>query len=276
MKKPYTQVGRPRMVTVPLPQDSQEIGFVLHVSAKTFQYDRYPESAIPRRAKRATVRANPREFTASREVYAGWPHRSTGGYPQAPFSANGAGKVEWGEKIPMNPFLVAAVSAVTTTAPGFTFNEILGNLHGLWATLSLAFFGAAIVLLAILPKYPEVLRWLRGVLWVLLADVVVLTLNGLWLYIPYRAKGGARDAILESARPWVHQVLFEHKEFVAYAPWLLVVSAIGIVLVYGAALAKPEQSLMRRTALWSVVVAMVLILVVSAEAVVVTKFAPVT
>lgn len=182
------------------------------------------------------------------------------------------------EKNTVSPFLVATAlaSAVTTTAPGFTFNEILGNLHGLWATLSLAFFGSAIVLLAILPKYPDVLRWLKGVLWALLADVVILTLNGLWLYIPYRAKGGARDAILESARPWVHRVLFEHKEFVAYAPWLLIVAAIGIVLVYGRELAKPEQSLMRRTALWSVVLAMVLILVVSAEAVVVTKFAPVT
>lgn len=171
---------------------------------------------------------------------------------------------------------VATTAVVTTTQGGFTFNEIIGNLHGLWATLSLAFFGAAIVLLAILPKYPDVLRWLKGVLWALLADVVILTLNGLWLYIPYRAKGGARDAILGSARPWIHQVIFEHKEFVAYAPWLLIVAAIGIVLAYGAALAKPEQSLMRRTALWSVVLAMILILVVSAEAVIVTKFAPVT
>lgn len=169
-----------------------------------------------------------------------------------------------------------SVPVVTTTAQNFTFNEIIGNLHGLWATLSLAFFGAAIVLLVILPKYPDVLRWLRVVLWALLADVIILILNGLWLYIPYRAKGGARDAILASTRPWIHQVLFEHKEFVAYAPWLLIVAAIGIVLAYGATLAKPEQSLMRRTALWSVVLAMILILVVSAEAVIVTKFAPVT
>lgn len=171
---------------------------------------------------------------------------------------------------------VAATAVVTTTSAGVTFNELLGNLHGLWATLSLVFFGAGLALLAVLPQYPGALRWLKGSLIGLFALIVLTTLNGIWLYVPYRAAGGARGAILESARPWVHTVIFEHKEFVAYAPWLLVLVALGIVWAYGATLGSRGNTRIRLTAFWTLALALVLVLLVSAEAVIVTKFAPVS
>jgi len=55
---------------------------------------------------------------------------------------------------------------------------------------------------------------------------------GNWLYIPYRAPGGARSHFLETV-PEIHKIFFEFKEFTALFTLPLVIAATYVICRYG-------------------------------------------
>ena len=151
--------------------------------------------------------------------------------------------------------------------------ELWGDLHGAVAMFALILFGTTITLTVSLGKFDTAVRWLKSMLALLLADLVVLDLLGLFIYIPYRASGGPRTFLLSSeTTAWLHQVVFEHKEFLAFAPPVLVLVATILAFLYGKSL--PKETTARKAILFSLVAALVLVLVVASEAVLVTKTAP--
>jgi len=152
--------------------------------------------------------------------------------------------------------------------------EFIASFHGLIATVVLILFGMGIAFTGILQRNVAFLKPLKVVLLILLVLMIVHTFLGFVIYVPYRAEGGPRTIILESDRPWLHEFIFEHKEFLAYLPWLLVLVATVMVYYLGARLADTGYNALRLVVIAALIIALVYTLVVSAEAVLVTKFAP--
>src|SRR3990167_5238476 len=151
--------------------------------------------------------------------------------------------------------------------------ELIADTHGGLAMLALILFGASLVLIRSLGGFTAAAHWLRKVLALLWIDLIVLNLIGLLIYIPYRATGGPRSTLLSSeSTAWYHQILFEHKEFLAFAPMMLILAALWITNLKGDSLSTDKQA--RRALAFSVVTALIFVLVVAAEAVLVTKAAP--
>jgi hypothetical protein len=142
---------------------------------------------------------------------------------------------------------------------------------------SLVLYGAAIVLYFVVLKNYELLVWFKNVLFVLFLDLLILDVAGLSVYVPYRATGGPRTILKSSeSTAWLHAIVFEHKEFLAFAPPLLVLTALLLVLKLGKDYGEKEFNYARRAVIFSLVVALLFTLVVAAEAVLVTKVAPVS
>lgn len=160
-----------------------------------------------------------------------------------------------------------------TKVTSLSANEVWADLHGGVAMLSLVLFGAALVLYASLDKLKTALTWLKAALVGLFAGVALLDILGLFVYIPYRIKDGPRSLLLGSEETaWLHEIVFEHKEFLAYAPLVLVAVALVIVMSQGDKLAA--RPYLKKALLFSIVAALIFVLVVAAEAVLVTKAAP--
>jgi len=152
--------------------------------------------------------------------------------------------------------------------------EFIASFHGLFATVSLILFGMGLTFISILPTATTFIKPLKLVMLILLIVLVLHTFLGFVIYVPYRADGGPRTTILESDRPWLHEVIFEHKEFLAYLPWLLILIATVIVYYLGTGLADAGFKSLRMLVLASLILGLIYTLVVSSEAVLVTKFAP--
>lgn len=151
--------------------------------------------------------------------------------------------------------------------------EVLGDFHGFLAMLSLVLFGAAIVLYFSLEKIQPAMTWLRNILIALFVDLATLDMFGLFIYVPYRTKGGPRTMLLSSENTaWLHEIVFEHKEFLAFAPPLLILVACIIVINQGAKFST--RPYVKKAVLFSIFAALFLVLIVAAEAVLVTKVAP--
>ena len=151
--------------------------------------------------------------------------------------------------------------------------EIWGDLHGTVAMLSLILFGAALALYFTLGKFPRAADWLRSTLLVLFVDLAVLDILGLFIYVPYRAQGGPRSFLLSSeTTAWLHKIIFEHKEFLAFAPPILILVAAVVAFLKRQELSTDTTA--KRTILFSLISALIIVLVVAAEAVLVTKSAP--
>ena len=149
------------------------------------------------------------------------------------------------------------------------------DFHGALAMLPLVLFGAAFALYFSLGKLPQALRWLKWTLYALAIDLIALNAVGLYIYVPYRAPGGPRTILKSSPdTAWLHEVIFEHKEFLAYAPWLLAAGAIVLLWVYGDRIREPGQRRMKQALFVSLAAALVIVLAVAAEAVLVTKAVP--
>ena len=131
-----------------------------------------------------------------------------------------------------------------------------------------------LIFISILPTATTLIKPLKLVMLILLIVLVLHTFLGFVIYVPYRADGGPRTTILESDRPWLHEVVFEHKEFLAYLPWLLILISTVIVYFLGAGLADAGFKSLRMLVLASLILGLIYTLVVSSEAVLVTKFAP--
>ncbi|MBI2326708.1 hypothetical protein HYU92_00140 [Candidatus Curtissbacteria bacterium] len=159
---------------------------------------------------------------------------------------------------------------------GLPFWEKLVDLHGLLAMVSLVLFGAGIILYFVVLKSGNFIKWLKTVLLFLFADLVLLDIAGLSVYIPYRAPGGPRSYLIsQEETAWLHGIIFEHKEFLAFAPPLIILTAFLVVRVLGKNFNDQSVSYLRRSVIFSLLVSLVFVLVVAAEAVLVTKAAPV-
>ena len=150
------------------------------------------------------------------------------------------------------------------------------DLHGFWAMLSLILFGAGIVLYFIVKKHAEFISWLKMVLALLFANLVLLDIFGLTVYIPYRTEGGPRTILKASeATAWLHGVVFEHKEFLAFAPPLIILVAFVVTETLGKNFNDENTRLLRKSVIFSLIIALIFVLMVAAEGVLVTKVAPV-
>jgi len=156
-----------------------------------------------------------------------------------------------------------------------SFFEIMTDIHGGLAMFSLILFGAVIISLLSLGKFPQAVRWLKISIILLVTDILLLNSWGLFVYRPYRAPvPDSPRSILKSsdATSWLHTILFEHKEFLAFVPMVLLIVATVIVVKEGGQLAK--KPLLKKVVLFSVILSLIYVLVVAAEAVLVTKAVP--
>ena len=148
------------------------------------------------------------------------------------------------------------------------------NMHGLLGMISLTLFGGAIVLYFLTGKVKFSISWLKAVLLILFLDLVFLDLAGLLVYIPYRATGGPRTALLSSPdTAWLHNIVFEHKEFLAFAPPILIFCALFIVFKLDSLFSDTDNSFLRYAAFAAILLSLLFVLMVAGEAVLVTKAA---
>ena len=156
-----------------------------------------------------------------------------------------------------------------------SFWEKLVNSHGFLAMFSLILFGAGIVLYFVVKKSSYFIVWLQSVLLLLFINLVLLDIAGLMAYVPYRASDGPRTTLMASeSTAWLHSVIFEHKEFLAFAPPLLILVAFLLAYFLRKNFNNEKVLVLRRSLLFSLISALVLVLLVAAEAVLVTKAAP--
>lgn len=156
-----------------------------------------------------------------------------------------------------------------------SFWDVLADMHGALAMLLLVLFGAALVLFFSLEKFAGAARWLSYTLMALAVDLILVDAFGLYIYGAYRADGGPRTLLKSSPdTAWLHQVVFEHKEMLAYAPWLVIVVALIIVLVLDDKLIEREHRALKWVVLFSILASLAFVLTIAGEAVLVTKVAP--
>ena len=157
-----------------------------------------------------------------------------------------------------------------------TFWSKLADFHGTLAMISLILFGAGIVLYFFSDKISLAVRWLKVTLLLLFADLVLLDIFGLTIYIPYRAEGGPRTILKGSEDlAWLHNIIFEHKEFLAFAPPILILIAFIIVSQMGTKLGDSSNKYLRLSVITALILSLIFVLVVAGEAVLVTKTVPI-
>lgn len=165
---------------------------------------------------------------------------------------------------------------VINNLSGLPFWSKFADLHGMWAMLSLILFGAGIILYFIVKKHVEFVSWLKTSLGLLFSVLVLLDVFGLTVYIPYRTVGGPRTILKASeATSWLHGVVFEHKEFLAFAPVLIILVAFIVTSILGKNFNNENARLLRRSVIFSLIIALIFVLIVASEGVIVTKVAPV-
>lgn len=153
--------------------------------------------------------------------------------------------------------------------------DLAADVHGLVAMLLLVLFGLALGLYFALDKFAQAVHWLRYTLYALVVNLVMMDIMGLYIYGAYRAEGGPRTLLKASPdTSWLHTILFEHKEMLAYAPWLLILTALVIASVLQDRLRAPEHRALRFIVLFSIVLSLAYVLTIAGEAVLVTKVAP--
>jgi len=157
-----------------------------------------------------------------------------------------------------------------------SFWEKLVNSHGFLAMFSLILFGAGIVLYFVVKKSSYFIVWLQSVLLLLFINLVLLDIAGLIVYVPYRASGGPRTLLMASeSTAWLHSVIFEHKEFLAFAPPLLILVAFLLAYFLRKNFNDEKVATLRKAVIFSLILALIFVLIVAAEGVIVTKAAPV-
>ena len=153
--------------------------------------------------------------------------------------------------------------------------DIVTDFHGFLAIMPLILFGISLALYFSLDKFAQAVAWLKRALYLLVANLMLLDFVGLYIYAPYRAPGGPRTFLKSFPETaWLHEILFEHKEFLAYAPWLLALVALVIVIAFGSRITEPENKKIKRLVLFSLAASLIFVLIVASEAVLITKVAP--
>ena len=157
-----------------------------------------------------------------------------------------------------------------------SFWEKFADFHGLLSMISLILFGAAIILYFVVKKSSNFYSWFKNILLILSINLTLLDIAGLTVYVPYRATGGPRTILKASeSTAWLHTVIFEHKDFLAFAPPLIVLTIYLVTKSLGSKFNDDSNSKLRKAVLFGLIASLVFVLVVAAEAVLVTKTAPV-
>lgn len=150
------------------------------------------------------------------------------------------------------------------------------DFHGFLAMTSLILFGAALVLYFLYNRHTDILKWLKTVSLLLFINILTLEIAGMAIYVPYRAEGGPRSILKSSEElAWLHNTVFEHKEFLAFAPLVLTLTAFLIIRKLGDNFGENRYLWLRKSVLVSFLLALIFVLIIAAEAVLVTKAAPV-
>lgn len=155
-----------------------------------------------------------------------------------------------------------------------TFWEYFADFHGSLAMFSLVLFGAGIVLYKVALKDTRFVPWLKNALLVLFLNLVALDIAGLTAYVPYRAPTDTSPrTILKSIEytRWLHTIVFEHKEFLAFAPPIIILVAYLITKKLGTDFNSKDASFLRKSIIFSLVISLIFVLLVAGEAVIVTK-----
>lgn len=158
-----------------------------------------------------------------------------------------------------------------------TFWEKIADLHGTMSMLSLILFGAALVLYKVSTIDIKFLPWLKNILLLLFSNLLFLDFVGLTIYAPYRTTEVLSPrTILKSseATSWLHTIVFEHKEFLAFAPPLIILVAYLVTSTLGNKFNSKQMNYLRYSIIFSLVISLVLVLLVAGEAVLVTKAQP--
>jgi len=156
-----------------------------------------------------------------------------------------------------------------------TYWDVMTDLHGALSMLSLILFGLAIAWLISLDKFAKATTWLKYTMVALFTTVALLDFMGLFIYRPYRTQAvPSPRTFLKSSTDtsWLHTIIFEQKEHLAFVPLIVLLAAMMVVLTQGSAL--KTKSHLRRLVWFAVIASLVMVLVVAAEAVLVTKAAP--
>lgn len=153
----------------------------------------------------------------------------------------------------------------------------VANFHGTLAMFSLIFFGASFVLYRFTSKISDSIKWFKVNLTALFVDLLLLDIIGLFIYIPYRATGGSKSILIASKETaWLHEIIFEHKEFLAFGPVLLVLAALLIVIKLGDSFGNDQKyHYLRLAVISALIISLIFVLTVAGEAVLVTKVAPI-
>lgn len=121
-------------------------------------------------------------------------------------------------------------------------------------------------------RMPDLL-FFRRILLILFLAVFLVTWLGLFVYVPYRSPGNARSVLLET-RPELHKIVFEHKEFAAYAVWLLLL--VALIGVWSLSNDEYHTTPRAHTLIrFCLIAAFAITLLVSVEGLIVTTAAPV-
>lgn len=156
-----------------------------------------------------------------------------------------------------------------------TYWDIFTDIHGFLAMLVLILFGLALAFYVMLTTNPAAARWLKSTLYALFGGLAVLDFFGMYMYGAYRATTGPRTFLKSSPdTAWLHNIMFEHKEFLAFAPLVIIAAAAIIVALLGERIAQREYTGLRRIVLFSIISSLAIVLAVAGEAVLITKVAP--
>lgn len=148
------------------------------------------------------------------------------------------------------------------------------SFHGLLGISSLGLLVLALMGALDFERKAFSLFWLRLILVNLTLILFLATVWGSLAYIPYRAPGGPRSFIIESEKPWMHEVVFEHKEFIAFLPWLLALTATVVTFLLGNTLLEKDNQLLLLAVRYSLLLSVAITLVIIIEGALVTRFAP--
>lgn len=158
-----------------------------------------------------------------------------------------------------------------------TFWEKIADFHGTLSMLSLVLFGAGIVLYKVVKADTKYLPWLKNTLLALFFNLLFLDIIGLTIYVPYRTTEGLSPRTLLKASEhtkWFHTIIFEHKEFLAFAPPIIILVAYLVTQKLDNKFNSKENIYLRKSVIFSLVIALIAVLLVAGEAVLVTKAQP--
>lgn len=135
-----------------------------------------------------------------------------------------------------------ANEATREVPPTLYSHEISALLHGFLGLVLI--IGLAAVFGGLWQMNEKGFRWIKVGVIALAVSSILLWASGTYLYSIYRGADGVKSIILESSRPWVHEVMMELKEFTGAYVAIMLVVMWGLVQAYGAKIVTDNRAKM--------------------------------